>query len=294
MPFKGVYTALITPFDEEGDVDEDGFRQNIRFQIGEGVDGILPVGSTGECATLSHEEHENVVEIAVDEADGDVPVIAGTGSNSTWEALSLTRHAADVGADAALLVGPYYNKPTQRGIYEHYKTLAEEVDIPQIIYNIPSRTGRNIEPETIVKLSRFDNIVGVKEASGSLRAVMDIERGTDEDFDILSGDDFLTLPMLSVGGVGVISVTSNLLPGKMSEMVESYLQGDVKVAKEIHYELLPLFKSMFLETNPGPVKAAMEMLGRAAGRPRSPLVEVTEDTKEELRKVLSDLQLLTE
>ncbi len=291
MKFEGAFTAQITPFTEEGEIDEEGYRRNIRSQIEGGIDGLLPVGTTGECATLSHEEHERVVEIAVDEASGEVPVMAGTGSNNTKEALKLTKHAAEVGADAAMLVGPYYNKPTQRGLYEHYKKLAEEVDIPQVIYNIPSRTGKNIEAETIIKLSQIDNIIGIKEASGDLKQVMDIAKKSSDDFNIMSGDDRLALPILSLGGTGVVSVASNLVPGKISKLVSSYLDGDVKTSRELHYELLPLFKALFLETNPGPVKAAMEILGNPSGTPRPPLVEAGEDTKERLREVLSDLGL---
>lgn len=292
MTFEGAFTALITPFDEENNLDEEGFRQNIKSQIDGGIDGIVPVGTTGECATLSHEEHERVIELSIEAADGEVPVIAGTGSNSTEEALSLTKHAADAGADAVLLVAPYYNKPTQRGLYEHYKTLAKEVDIPQIIYNIPSRTGRNIEADTLAELSKLENVVGVKEASGDLSQVMEIAQKSDENFDILSGDDSLTLPILSLGGVGAVSVASNLLPGKVSKMVKSYLEGDAQTAREIHFELLPLFNSLFLETNPGPVKAAMEIIGKPAGSPRLPLVEANEETKNQLKEVLSDLGLI--
>lgn len=292
MTFEGAFTALITPFDEENNLDEEGFRQNIKSQIDGGIDGIVPVGTTGECATLSHEEHKRVIEISIEAADGEVPVIAGTGSNSTEEALSLTKHAADAGADAVLLVAPYYNKPTQRGLYEHYNTLAKEVDIPQIIYNIPSRTGRNIEAETLAELSKLENVVGVKEASGDLSQVMEIAQKSDENFDILSGDDSLTLPILSLGGVGAVSVASNLLPGKVSKMVKSYLNGDAQTAREIHFELLPLFNSLFLETNPGPVKAAMEIIGKPAGSPRLPLVEANEETENQLKEVLSDLGLI--
>lgn len=285
---------MITPFDENYELDEEGLRENIRSQIEGGIDRIVPVGTTGECATLSHEEHKRVVEIAIDTAGGEVPVIAGTGSNSTREALRLTRHAAEAGADAAMLVTPYYNKPTQRGLYEHYKKIAQEVDIPQIIYNVPSRTGRNIDPETLVSLSEFENIVGVKEAIGDLQQIMYLVENTGEDFNILSGDDHLTLPMLSLGAVGVISVASNIVPGEISKLVHSYLEGDTKTAMEQHYEFLPLFRSLFLETNPGPVKAAMDILDRPAGKPRLPLVEVTEETKNQLREVLSNLAITPE
>lgn len=292
MTFEGASTALITPFDEEDNFDEDGYRENIKAQIKGGIDGIVPVGTTGECATLSLEEHEKVVEVAVDEADEEVPVIAGAGSNSTKEALELTKHATEVGADGVLLVGPYYNKPTQRGLYEHYKKLAEEVDIPQIIYNVPSRTGRNIDADTIIKLADYENVVAVKEASGDINQVMKIVENTGEYFEVLSGDDRFTLPILGVGGVGAVSVASNLLPGKVSELINLYLDGDVQASRELHYRLLPLFRAIFIETNPGPVKAAMKMMGQNAGNLRLPLVEVTEDTKKELQKVLRNLNLI--
>lgn len=285
---------MITPFDENGDVDEEGFRENIRSQIDGGIDGIVPVGTTGECATLSHEEHMEVVEIAIDAAAGDVPVIAGTGSNNTKEALELTRHAAEAGADAAMLVTPYYNKPTQRGLYEHYKTVAQEVDIPQIIYNVPSRTGRNVDPETLISLSEFENIIGVKEAITKLDQIMEIVENTGEEFQVLSGNDSQTLPMLSLGGVGAISVASNIIPGKISKLVHSYLEGDIQTAQNIHYENLPLFRALFLETNPAPVKAAMEILDKPSGGTRLPLVEVTKETKNRMREVLSELGITPE
>lgn len=293
MTFVGGNTALITPFDEDENFDEEGFRENIKFQIEDGIDGIVPVGTTGECATLSHEEHKKVVEVAVDAASGKVPVMAGTGSNSTREALMLTKHAAEVGADGVLLVAPYYNKPTQRGIYEHYMKLAEEVNIPQVIYNIPSRAGRNIEAETIIRLSEHENIVAVKEASGDLNQVAEIIEKTEDDFEVLSGDDRLTLPILSLGGVGAVSVASNVMPGNISELIHSYLDGNPQKSRDLHYRYLPLFRSLFMETNPGPVKAAIDMLGRPAGKPRPPLVEANEDTKSKLREVLNDLGLET-
>lgn len=292
MDIKGAMTALITPFNEDNQFYEEGFRENIKSQINGGINGIVPVGTTGECSTLSYEEHKKVVEVAVDAADGKVSVIAGTGSNSTREALMLTEHAAEYGVDAVLLVAPYYNKPTQRGLYEHYRKLAEEVNIPQIIYNIPSRTGRNIEAETLISLSRLKNIVGVKEASGDLNQVMRIVRETDDDFKVLSGDDSLTLPILSIGGVGVISVASNIVPDKISDLVKFYLEGKTEKAREIHFELMPLFKSIFIETNPGPIKAAMNIMGKPAGKPRLPLVEVEAGTEQKLREVISGLGLI--
>ncbi len=291
--FRGALTALITPFDDKDNIDEEGLRENVRFQIEQGIHGLVPVGTTGECATLSYDEHERVVDITIDEAKNKVPVVAGTGSNSTKEAITLTKYAKDAGADGALLVAPYYNKPGQRGLYEHYKKIAEEVDIPQIIYNIPSRTGVNVETKTIAKLSKIKNIVGVKEASGNLSQIMQIIKQTDEDFSLISGDDSLAFPILSLGGVGVISVASNLVPDKVANMVDAFLEGDIETSRNLHYELMPLFKALFIETNPGPAKAAMELLGRAAGKPRLPLVGAQPETREKLREVLADLDLVS-
>jgi 4-hydroxy-tetrahydrodipicolinate synthase len=291
--FRGALTALITPFDDKDKIDEEGLRENVRFQIEQGIHGLVPVGTTGECATLSYEEHERVIDIVIDETKGKVPVVAGTGSNSTKEAITLTKYAKDAGADGALLVAPYYNKPGQRGLYEHYKKIAEEVDIPQVIYNIPSRTGINVEAETIAKLSKIKNIIGVKEASGNLSQIMQIIKQTDEDFSLISGDDSLTFPILALGGVGVISVAANLVPDKVAKMVDAFLEGDIETSRNLHYELMPLFKVLFIETNPGPVKAAMELLGRAAGKPRLPLLEAHPETREKLREVLADLGLVS-
>jgi 4-hydroxy-tetrahydrodipicolinate synthase len=283
---------MVTPFDDEDKVDEDGLRENVKSQIKGGIHGLVPVGTTGECATLSYEEHERVVEVTIDAAKGKVPVLAGTGSNSTTEAIMLTKHAKEAGADGALLVVPYYNKPTQRGLYEHYKKIAETVDIPQVIYNIPSRTGRNMEPETMAKLAKLENVVGVKEASGDLDQVKRIVELTGKDFSVISGDDSLTLEIIALGGVGVISVASNLVPGKVAEMVDSYQSGDVEAAKRINDELAPLFEVLFIETNPGPAKMAMNWMGMAAGKPRLPLVELEPENQEKLRKVLVDMGLV--
>lgn len=291
--FKGAYTAMVTPFDERGEVDEEGLRANVRFQIEKGIHGLVPVGTTGECATLSYEEHNKVIEVTVDAAKGKVPVLAGTGSNSTWEAIMLTEHAKEVGADGVLLVAPYYNKPTQRGLYEHFKKVAETVDVPQVLYNIPSRTGVNIEPETMARLAEVKNIVGVKEASGNLDQVMRIiDLTRDKDFSVISGEDSLTFPILTLGGVGVISVTSNLVPDKVAGLVDAFFAGDLETSRKIHYGLLPLFKAMFIETNPAPVKAAMDMMGMAAGKPRLPLVELQPENRERLRKVLVAMGLV--
>ncbi|MGC8817315.1 MAG: 4-hydroxy-tetrahydrodipicolinate synthase [Candidatus Hadarchaeum sp.] len=291
--FEGAYTAMVTPFDSEGKVDEEGLRENVRFQIKKGIHGLVPTGTTGESPTLSYEEHNRVIEIVVDEAGGRVPVLAGTGSNSTWEALMLTKHAKEVGADGALIVVPYYNKPTQAGLYAHFKKLAEEVDIPQVIYNIPSRTGVNMLPETMAKLAKLKNIVGVKEASGDLNQVariIELTRG--EDFTVLSGDDALTFEIMKLGGKGVISVASNIVPDKVARLVESFRAGDIEAARRLNEELMPLFKALFLETNPVPVKAAMNWMGMPAGGYRLPLVEMQPENQERLRRVLVEMGLL--
>jgi len=290
--FEGALTAMVTPFDKEGKVDEDGLRENVRFQIKKGIHGLVPVGTTGECATLSYEEHNHVVDVVVDAAKGKVPVLAGTGSNSTWEAIMLTKHAMEVGADGALLVVPYYNKPTQAGLYQHFKHIAEEIDIPQVIYNIPSRTGLNMLPETMAKLAKLKNIVGVKEASGNLKQIARIIELAGKELSVISGDDSLTLEIMKLGGVGIISVASNLVPDKVAKMVDSLRFGDVKTAKRINEELAPLFRALFIETNPGPVKMAMNWMGMAAGGLRLPLVELEPENQEKLREVLVDMGLV--
>lgn len=291
--FEGVLTAMVTPFLENGDLNEEGLKKNVEFQIKSGVDGLVPVGTTGECSTLSYEEHLRVVEVVVEAAGGRVPVVAGTGSNSTREALMLTREAKERGADGALVVVPYYNRPTQEGLYQHFKRLADEVDLPQILYNIPSRTGVNLAPETVAKLAKLKNVVGVKEASGNfdqISKILELTRG--EDFVVTSGNDSHTLPMMALGAVGVISVASNVVPSQMVRMVRAFREGRVEEARRLHYELSPLFEALFLETNPSPVKEAMEMVGLPAGSPRLPLVRVGEGTRKRLREVLSGLGFL--
>jgi len=291
MEFKGLFTALITPFKDNGELDEEGFRKNIDFQIENSVDGIVPVGTTGESATLSEEEHKKVVEIAIEQANSKVPVIAGTGSNNTEEAIKYTQHAKDAGADAALMISPYYNKPTQEGVYQHYRKIAEAVDIPIILYTVPSRTMVNIEPETSKRLSAIGNIVGIKDASGNLNQVSK-EILNCEKFSVISGDDSLNLPIISLGGKGAISVASNVAPRIMSEFIHAALDGNLQRARELHYQLYPLFKILFIETNPAPAKAALDMMGLAAGNPRLPLVPVTENSREKIRNVLEELKLL--
>jgi 4-hydroxy-tetrahydrodipicolinate synthase len=290
--FEGALTALVTPFDRGGKVDEEGLQRNVEFQIKEGIHGLVPVGTTGECATLSYEEHNRVIEVVVDAAKGRVPVLAGTGSNSTWEALMLTNHAKEVGADGALLIVPYYNKPTQAGIYAHFKKIAEEVDIPQVLYNIPSRTGVNMLPETVRKLARLKNIVGVKEASGDLQQIAQIIKLVGKDMTVISGDDSLTLKVMKLGGAGVISVASNLVPGKVVRLVEAFRAGDIETAERVHNELSLLFKVLFIETNPAPVKMAMNWMGMAAGGLRLPLVELEPENRAKLRKVLIEMGLV--
>lgn len=290
--FKGSITAIVTPF-KNGKVDEKKFRELIDFQIKSGSSGIVPCGTTGESATLSFEEHDRVIEISIEQVNKRVPVIAGTGSNSTDEAVMLTRHAAKAGTDASLQVSPYYNRPTQRGMYEHFRTIADAVDIPIILYNIASRTGVNIEPETIARLAKdCKNIVGVKEASGNLEQMSRIKALCPVGFDLLSGDDSLTLPVLSIGGTGIISVVANIVPGDVAGLVAEFEKGNIQKARELHYKLLPLIKAMFIETNPIPVKTALGLLGMCAPDLRLPMCKMSDDNLEKLKEVLKDYGLL--
>jgi 4-hydroxy-tetrahydrodipicolinate synthase len=290
--FTGVLPAIVTPF-KNGEVDEEGLRQLIEFHIDNGVHGIVPCGTTGESATLSHHEHERVVEITVDQVRGRVPVVAGTGSNNTAEAIELTAHAKKVGAAGVLMISPYYNKPTQEGIYQHYKKVAEEVDIPIIIYNIPGRTASNIEPTTFARLSKVKNIVGVKEASGSMKQITDIIRLCGKEFTVLSGEDYLTYPLMSVGGKGVICVVANIVPRDMADLCNLLLAGDFDKGRELYYRLLPLCHAMFFETNPAPVKAALAMMGKISSEEvRLPLAPMSDDNLAKLRKALEEYGLL--
>ncbi len=289
--FRGAIVAIVTPF-RDGKVDEEALRELIEFQIASGTDGVVPCGTTGESATLSYEEHERVVELTVEVVGKRIPVIAGTGSNSTAETVMLTRHAERVGADAALLITPYYNKPTQEGLYRHYKAVAEEVSLPLILYNVPGRTGVNLLPETVARLAEIRNIVGIKEATGDMNQVSRIIELCPEDFIVLSGDDFTTLPLLCLGGKGVISVTSNIAPKDVASMIDAFEAGDLARARELHYRLLPLHRAMFLETNPVPVKTALAMMGRIAEELRLPLVPMAERNREKLYKTLNDYGLL--
>ena len=286
--FRGVFPAIITPFLKDESLDEEGLKRNIEYLNKTGIAGIVPCGTTGESATLTFEEHKRVVEIAVEASK--VPVIAGTGSNNTREAMELTRHAAKAGADAALLITPYYNKPNDRGMYEHFKRIAENCDIPIVLYNVPKRTGIDLKPELVAKLSRIKNIVAIKEASGSLSQQSQIiEQTRSSDFVLLSGDDDLTLPTMALGGQGVVSVVANVAPGKTVAMVEAVFKGDMEKARALHYELAPLVRAMFLETNPIPVKTAHKYLGLANGPLRLPLGEMAPANEAKLKEIVERL-----
>ena len=287
--FEGVFPAVITPFlsDPEQSLDLEGLRANITTLLAAGVHGIVPTGSTGESATLSFEEHERVVEVAVETAGGKVPVLAGTGSNNTAEALRFTRAAKEIGADGALLISPYYNKPNRAGLIKHFTKIAD-LDIPTVLYNVPGRTGQNLTPDLVVELATHPNIVGIKEASGNVGQVSQIIEGTlDEEFAVISGDDNLTLPILALGGAGVISVAANVEPARMVRLYEAFVAGDWTGALELHYELSPLFRALFIETNPIPVKTAVGLRGMAAGPVRLPLAGLDEQKAAVLAEVLS-------
>jgi 4-hydroxy-tetrahydrodipicolinate synthase len=289
--FTGAMVAIVTPF-KKGAVDEEGLRQLIEFQIKNGTKAIIPCGTTGEAPTLSHKEHERVIEIAVEQVKGRVPVIAGTGSNSTIEAIQLTAYAKKVGADGVLMISPYYNKPTQEGLYQHFKKVAEEVPIPIVLYNIPGRTAVNMEPSTIARLAEIDNIVGVKEASGSMKQITDIIQLCGDKLNVVSGEDFLTYPLMAVGGKGVISVVSNVAPRDMADLCDLCLAGKWDEARTLYYRLLPLCHAMFYETNPAPVKAALEMMGKISAELRLPLAPMSEINRTKLRKDLKEYGLL--
>ena len=290
--FKGSIVAIVTPF-HNGKVDEDKLRELIDFQIKNGTSGIVPCGTTGESATLTFDEHEKVIEITIDQVNKRVPVIAGTGSNSTEEAIMLTRQAASAGADASLQVSPYYNRPTQAGLYRHFKAIAQSVKIPIILYNIAGRTGVNIEPETIANLAKdCKNIVAVKEASGSLDQMSRIKALCPPSFQLISGDDSLTLPVLSIGGIGIISVVANIVPGDVADLVAAFEKGNIKKAQSIHYKLLPLIKAVFIETNPIPIKTAMGLLKMCEPDLRLPMCGMSPDNLEKLKKALKNYGLL--
>jgi 4-hydroxy-tetrahydrodipicolinate synthase len=290
--FQGSFVALVTPF-RNGQVDEAKLRELVELHVANGTDGLIPCGTTGESPTLRHDEHRRVVEVVVDAARQRIPVIAGTGSNSTREAIDLTKHAERAGASGALVVNPYYNKPTQEGLYQHFRAVADAVSIPIIAYNIQSRTAINVETATMARLARdCRNIVGVKEASGSLDQMSQVIAACGPDFCVLSGDDNLTLPLLAIGGHGVISVIANIVPREVADMVHAALDGDFKRAREVHYRLFPLARAAFLETNPIPIKEAMAMAGMLEPEFRLPMCRMSEANRETLRRVLGQYALV--
>jgi 4-hydroxy-tetrahydrodipicolinate synthase len=290
--YTGVYTALVTPFNENKEVDKECLKKIVQFQLSKGISGLVPVGTTGESPTVSHEENMDIIEVVVKEVDGKVPVIAGTGSNSTDEAIRMTKLAKAIGADASLQVSPYYNKPTQEGLYQHFMAIADAVDLPIMVYNIKGRTAVNIETDTLMRMAKHENIVAVKEASGDLNQMMDVIRRKPADFSVLSGDDNLALPLTLMGGNGVVSVAGNIIPHWMEELIQAARRGDLEKAKTIHYELIPLFQSMFLETNPIPVKWAMSEMGLLKDVFRLPLCSPAEETKVKIREALKNQGLI--
>ena len=290
--FEGSFVAIVTPFKDDGSLDEGKLQELIEFQIENGTHGIVPCGTTGESPTLSHAEHDRVVELTVKAANGRVKIIAGAGSNSTAEALRLTKHAKDVGADGALIITPYYNKPTQNGLKAHFMKIADAVDIPIVIYNVPGRTGTDLLPETLANLSAHPNIVGLKEATGQLSRASQAVQLCGEDFALLSGDDINTLPILSVGGCGVISVLANVMPKEVSDLCNTFKSGDIKNAQKIHLETLQLSIDLFVDTNPIPVKTALQMMGRLNGRMRLPLVPMSEENAEILNRTMCNIGVI--
>ena len=289
--FSGSLVAIVTPF-SKGKFDEKAMADLIEFHIANGTDGIVPCGTTGESATLRPDEHERVVAVTVEVVNKRIPVIAGTGSNSTDEAITFTKHAKAVGANGALLITPYYNKPTQEGLFRHFEAVAKAVDLPQILYNIPGRTSINMLPTTTARLSQVPNIVGIKEGSGSLQQVSEIIHHSKPGFLLLSGDDPLTLPMMALGGKGVITVTANVAPTDMAHMVSAALKGDYERARTLHFKLTPLFSALFLETNPIPVKAALAMMGKMSEEVRLPLTPLADEYRPKLREALKQAGIL--
>ena len=293
MTFEGSYVALVTPFDSEGRMDEDAYRALIRRQIKGGTRGLVPCGSTGEAATLLHEEFRRCIEICLEESRGDVPVMAGVGTNATWKAIEIAREAESLGVDALLVLAPYYNKPTQEGLYAHFRAVARETRLPVMLYNIPSRTGVNVAPATIARLAKdCANIVAVKEAAGSLDQVSEILALARKGFTVMSGDDSLTLPMMAVGARGVVSVVANIAPKQTQALCDAFLKGDAAKAAKLHLALFPLIKALFVETNPIPVKAALELMGLCRLEPRLPLTPLTAANRPALRKALKNYGLI--
>jgi len=290
--FRGAFVAIVTPI-IDGQIDEQGLVDLIEFHIANGTNGIVPCGTTGESATMSHAEHHRVVDLTVKTVNGRVPVVAGSGSNSTAEAIDLTKHAKAAGVDGVLMVSPYYNRPSQEGLYQHYKAVAEAVDVPIILYNVPSRTSSNVLPATVARLAAIDNIVGIKEATGSLNQVSEVIMLCPDDFAVLSGDDFTSMATVLVGGTGVISVTSNVAPKDMADMMEAALAGDLARANELHYKLFPLMQAMFYDTNPVPAKTTLQLMGKIkSAAPRLPLCSMSDDNLARLKATLTAYGLI--
>jgi 4-hydroxy-tetrahydrodipicolinate synthase len=285
MGFSGSYVAMITPF-KDGRVDEFKLRELVEFQIAGGTNGLVPCGTTGEAATMTEDEQFRVIEVVIQQAKGRVPIIAGTGTNDTAKTIKFTKHAKELGADAALVVSPYYNKPTPEGLYQHYRAIAERGGLPIVLYNVPGRTASNMMPETVIRISKVPGVVGIKEASGSIDQSSQIVAGTSSEFDVLSGDDSLTLPIMAVGGKGVISVVANIAPRPVADMTAAFLRGDARRAQEIHIKLFDLCRACFYETNPIPVKTAAALLGLCSDELRLPLWAMGEANKQKLVEAL--------
>lgn len=290
--FHGSMVAIITPFDAQGNFDEESYRQLIEFQIENGTDVIVPCGTTGESATLNYKEHNQVIKTCIEQVNKRVPVIAGTGSNATAEAIEISLHAKELGADGILLVSPYYNKPSQEGLYQHYKALAERVALPQVLYNVPGRTGMNVTAATTIRLAEFSNIVAIKEASGDLTQASAIIAQAGDKIDVISGDDFLTLPLMACGAKGVISVTANIMPKQVKDMVQAVQENRWDDARRLHLELLDVHQAMFIESNPVPVKTSAALMGKCRADVRLPLVAMQPTTLEKLQNVLQQHALI--
>jgi len=289
--FKGSIVAIVTPF-RNGRIDEEKLRELVEFQISGGTDAIVPCGTTGESSTLDYEEHDRVIEIVVQQVNKRVPVIAGTGSNSTAEAIEMSQHAKKLGADGCLSVTPYYNKPTQEGLYRHYMAIADAVAIPQVLYNVPGRTGVNLLPETVARLAEHKNIVAIKEATGSLQQASEVLALCGDKIDVLSGDDFITFPMMACGAKGIISVTANIMPAEIASLVDAFNAGDMERARQLHLKTLKINNAMFIESNPVPVKTALGLMGKCSDEVRLPLAPMSEANKAKLAGIMKEYKLI--
>jgi 4-hydroxy-tetrahydrodipicolinate synthase len=289
--FTGSIVAIVTPFRNDA-IDEEKLRELVEFQITSGTDGIVPCGTTGEASTLDYAEHDRVIEIVVQQVKGRVPVIAGTGSNSTTEAIEMTAHAKKIGADGALLVTPYYNKPSQEGLYRHYRAIADAVALPQVLYNVPGRTGVNLLPETVARLAELSNIVAIKEATGSLQQASEVLALCGDKLDLLSGDDFITFPMMACGAKGVISVVANIMPKEVAALVDAFFAGKMEEARQLHLKLLKISNAMFIETNPVPVKTAVALMGKASDEVRLPLAPMSDANRAKLTAIMKEYGLI--